>query len=227
MRIFINDIPIKITDKPVINHTFNTVINKNAGEISIKELKGNVLITTSNIEAIDRMLKIMTDKKYRNITGMIIQVDDKLNSIQYLKSKFTIVEAAGGLVEKDDQLLFIHRRGVWDLPKGKLDKGEKKKHAALREVEEETGVKAELQQKVCATWHTYTRNKKFVLKKTYWYAMNCLDDSNMQPQEDEDIDRVKWMSQDKADKAAKKSFASIAWVVNKYYSARTPLNSTL
>ena len=51
----------------------------------------------------------------------------------------------------------------WDLPKGKLDKGETIKECATREVEEETKVKVECKEKIISTWHTYTRNKKFIL----------------------------------------------------------------
>src|SRR5215207_6225786 len=56
--------------------------------------------------------------------------------------KFTYVKAAGGVVINDHaQLLMIHRKGKWDLPKGKLNKGEKLEDCAIREVEEETGLK--------------------------------------------------------------------------------------
>src|SRR6476661_1663707 len=38
---------------------------------------------------------------------------------------FTFIEAAGGIVQNDRKdLLFIFRRGKWDLPKGKMEKGE-------------------------------------------------------------------------------------------------------
>lgn len=220
MRIFINDIPVKITDKPILNQTFNTVINKNATEFSVKELLGNVLITTTYIAAVDRLLKIMTDKKYKNIHHIVIQVHDKDKSIEYLKSKFNIVEAAGGIVEKNNRLLWIFRRGVWDLPKGKLDPGEKRKTAAIREVEEETAVKVALKEKICATWHTYIRNKKFVLKRTHWYAMDCLDDSKMTPQIDEDIERVEWLNEQNSNMASNETFASISWVIQKYYQSK-------
>src|SRR4051812_48020306 len=56
--------------------------------------------------------------------------------------KFTIIRAAGGLVVNDGgEMLFIFRRGKWDLPKGKLEEGEDLEECAVREVEEETGLK--------------------------------------------------------------------------------------
>ena len=61
----------------------------------------------------------------------------------------------------------------------KKDKGEKIKDCAVREVEEETNTKVKIIKRNCTTWHTYTRYKKFILKKTVWYKMKCIDDSKM------------------------------------------------
>ena len=44
------------------------------------------------------------------------------------------------LYNESGEFLIIKRNGVWDLPKGKLEKGEDFETAALREVEEETGL---------------------------------------------------------------------------------------
>ncbi|MDB4195885.1 NUDIX domain-containing protein, partial [Flavobacteriales bacterium] len=58
-----------------------------------------------------------------------------------LEKRFRIVEAGGGLVVNEkDEVLFIFRKGKWDIPKGKLEKREKIKHGAIREVEEECGI---------------------------------------------------------------------------------------
>jgi len=80
--------------------------------------------------------------------------------------KFTIVQAAGGLViNKNKEVLMIFRRGKWDLPKGKLDKGETLEECAVREVEEETGLKnISLHKHLLTTFHTYHESGKFILK---------------------------------------------------------------
>ena len=85
-------------------------------------------------------------------------------------------DLGGGVVKnKSDEILFIYRMKKWDLPKGKLDKGETIKDCAKREVEEETMVDVECKEKITSTWHTYTRNKKYVLKKTTWFRMDSVD----------------------------------------------------
>ena len=62
--------------------------------------------------------------------------------IDMFKTKLPLVQAAGGLVRNNKgKMLFIFRKNKWDLPKGKVDKGETLENGAMREVEEETGVK--------------------------------------------------------------------------------------
>lgn len=110
---------------------------------------------------------------------------------------FTIVEAAGGLVQNDKkEYLLIHRRGHWDLPKGKIDKGETKEQAAIREVEEETGLKnIKLGKQISTTYHTYHEFGKFILKPSYWFAMKVSGEQDIKPQTEEDIMEIKWVKQ--------------------------------
>jgi len=110
--------------------------------------------------------------------------------------KFTIVLAAGGLVlNEKKQILMIHRRGKWDLPKGKLDKGEKLEDCAVREVEEETGLqKVKLLSPLLITWHTYHEGARFILKDSHWYSMKVKGPQQLVPQTEEDIDQVIWVS---------------------------------
>ncbi len=128
-----------------------------------------------------------------------------------------VIAAAGGIVSKADQVLMIYRLKKWDLPKGKIEKGETPEVGALREVEEECRVKARLLDEVCHTWHTYTRNKRKYLKKTYWYAMECLDDSRMKAQREEGIEEVRWMSESEVYHVLYESYFSIRYVIREYY----------
>jgi 8-oxo-dGTP pyrophosphatase MutT (NUDIX family) len=112
-------------------------------------------------------------------------------------SFYNIIEAAGGLVTNEDlfkgKVLTMFRRGSWDLPKGKIDQGETPEIAAVREVEEETGVKnIQLGKKLGDTYHTYAQKGKRILKKTYWYAMTT-PHNELTPQIEEDIERLEWV----------------------------------
>lgn len=107
-----------------------------------------------------------------------------------------VIEAAGGFVQNEDKnYLFIKRNGKWDLPKGKLEDGEKKKDAAVREVEEECGINIKkLGTKICKTYHVYELKGKLVLKVSHWYKMEAKGNQKLTPQLEEGITEVKWFS---------------------------------
>jgi 8-oxo-dGTP pyrophosphatase MutT (NUDIX family) len=108
--------------------------------------------------------------------------------------KFLLVKAAGGLVQNEKgQLLFMLRRNKWDLPKGKLDAGESLEQCAVREVEEETGLKdIRLGKPLLVTYHTYDESGKHFLKETHWYHMIAPGDQIITPQQEEQITEIKW-----------------------------------
>lgn len=131
---------------------------------------------------------------------------------------FSIVEAAGGLVVNPlNEILFIYRRGHWDLPKGKLEKREKKKDAAVREVQEETGVQnITLHGKICVTNHTYrNRSGKRLIKKSHWYHMTAPRIA-LTPQIEEDITQAEWMTVEHFFSERRPVFSSILRVLKKY-----------
>lgn len=120
--------------------------------------------------------------------------------LEELWSDFTglykIIEAAGGIVTNPKgEILFIYRMDWWDLPKGKIEKGESIESAAIREVEEETGCKnLTIGRKMLETYHTYKTGKgKRVLKKTYWFHMKA-EQQELVPQTEEAIELAEWMS---------------------------------
>jgi len=134
------------------------------------------------------------------------------------KSLFSIIEAGGGVVcNEKDEVLFIYRKGFWDLPKGKRDPGEKKRMTALREVEEETGVKnVSIHDKIIVTYHLFKlRSKKRALKKTHWYTMKA-SDQILKPQAEEDITKAEWKNPEKFIKKDIKMYISILEVTKTY-----------
>ena len=111
---------------------------------------------------------------------------------------FNIMPAAGGIVHSDqNKILAIYRRGHWDLPKGKIEKKESIEDAAVREVEEETGIKVEkLGEKIGISYHCYTtKSGKRVLKPSHWFKMYAAE-NELTPQTEEDIEKAIWISKD-------------------------------
>jgi 8-oxo-dGTP pyrophosphatase MutT (NUDIX family) len=97
----------------------------------------------------------------------------------------------------EDKYLFIKRNGRWDLPKGKLELNEKKKDAAVREVEEECGLKIKsLGSKLLKTYHVYEIKGKPVLKISSWYSMEAKAKQKLIPQLEEGITEVKWFKKE-------------------------------
>lgn len=109
--------------------------------------------------------------------------------------KFTIITAAGGLVlNENNEILIIFRRGKWDLPKGKLDNGEKLEDCAIREVQEETGLKTvKIISPLGISYHTYHEGTKFILKESHWYIMRTSGKQVLTPQTEEDILEIRWV----------------------------------
>jgi len=138
-------------------------------------------------------------EKNQRFERVIIHATDLDNLWSDMKKLLKTIRAAGGLVyAADGQVLAIYRMGFWDLPKGKIEKGESKKVAARREVMEETGIlELEVDHRLLKTYHIYrdTRYKKRVLKKTYWYKMKGESDE-LVPQSEEDIEKALWIKPD-------------------------------
>jgi len=217
VKIFINDIPVYILSEKKINmdRVYGLVVRE-FEDIIPDVLVDDVLIMNASYDQVDGLLKLMTDKKLKKVHSIFISSRKKRELIDYLKDKFKVVEAAGGIVEKDGKLLMIYRRKMWDIPKGKLDKGETIEECAVREVEEETGVKVKIDQKIEAVWHTYVTRKKYILKKTHWYAMHCVNDKKLAPQKGEGIKKVEWMDMDQIRVALHDSYRSIRYVMQEY-----------
>jgi 8-oxo-dGTP pyrophosphatase MutT (NUDIX family) len=115
----------------------------------------------------------------------------------------TPIIAAGGIViNPNKEILWIFRRGFWDLPKGKLDPNESIEACAIREVMEETGISnLVLGDLILTTKHLYhdTYLKTEVEKTTYWYQMTTDTIQEGVPQTEEDIEAIVWVK--KADLA--------------------------
>ena len=132
--------------------------------------------------------------------------------------KFTIVIAAGGLVlNEKKKILMIFRRGKWDLPKGKLDKGETLEECAVREVEEETGLQqVKLLSPLVITYHTYHEGARFILKESHWYNMKVSGEQKLVPQTEEGIHEIKWVTNKEAQNLFQECYPSVIDVIKEF-----------
>lgn len=153
-----------------------------------------VFIDEFSTPALKSMIHEMQQEKVH--AGIFLYEDLKKLKQAFWK-KFLIIQAAGGLVKNEkDEILFMIRRGKWDLPKGKLDAGESIEECAVREVEEETGLrKVLLKQFLATTYHTYVENGKHILKESHWYIILSDSKQKFVPQLEEDIHEVKWVKE--------------------------------
>jgi 8-oxo-dGTP pyrophosphatase MutT (NUDIX family) len=132
--------------------------------------------------------------KNRSVRAVVIFYENIPALWADFQACFKVLEAAGGFVQNaQDELLVFYRRGSWDMPKGKIDPGESPEQAAVREVQEETGlVNLTLGDFLAHTYHTYEQKGERILKKTWWYRMKTID-SQLVPQTEEDIEEIRWV----------------------------------
>lgn len=157
------------------------------------------------------MDKIMTELHKKDVDKIVLYHPKEKKLLNKFVKKIKLVRAAGGIVTNEKkQILFIKRKGKWDLPKGKLDKGETLSQCALREVKEETGIKDLILLNFRAiTYHIFHRDGKYQLKETHWFNMYSTTKAKFIPQIEEDIEKVKWKKPEKIAKILQNSYGNI------------------
>lgn len=140
------------------------------------------------------------------------------NILTLLMSHFAVITAAGGIVtDEQNRLLFIFRRGKWDLPKGKIEADETIAEGAKREIEEETGLKAIfLQEKITVTYHLYTMHNEWVLKPSHWFHFIANNTEGLTPQTAEDITDLRWFAANELDIPKANTFENIIKVLEAF-----------
>ncbi len=136
--------------------------------------------------------QFLNEKNVKNYTMLALNFE---NVLDYFKNAHYYIEAAGGLIEKNNSFLFIKRLGKWDLPKGKIEKNEAIEEAAIRECEEECNIDELIIEKTLpSTFHIYPYKKSYALKQTYWYRMISTSSKLLAPQLKEQITEVIWFT---------------------------------
>lgn len=218
MKIFINDKPLDLISPAEFptDRTFDKIFESPEELPQANDFLDDVLFTEPSKDFIIKLLYLLRTRKLKHLDSVTIVSRDIEALKAFVKSRFTVIKAAGGVVTKKDKVLFIYRLGKWDLPKGKFDKGETPEACALREVEEECAVKVKITRKICKTWHTYTHNRKSILKKTYWYEMELISDVGMKPQKEEGIEDIRWLNHADSKLALVNSYPSMRYLYQKF-----------
>jgi ADP-ribose pyrophosphatase YjhB (NUDIX family) len=165
-----------------------------------------------------KTIEILRDITSSPIKNHVIFHSDTDLVFSEVAKKFTQIQAGGGLVVNEKkQILFIFRNGKWDLPKGKIEANETSELGAIREVEEECGIKiSRLDKLLDITYHTYMLDNKYILKSNYWYIMYADSSQILVPQSEENIEKVEWIDRDKVESLLSKSYESISDLIHKY-----------
>jgi len=177
-----------------------------------------VFIDELNLHTVKSMVHEMQDPSVH--AGVFFHEDlDELKATFF--KKFTLVHAAGGFVlNENDEVLMMFRRGKWDLPKGKLDKKESAEQGAIRETEEETGLKdIRLISPLLTTYHTYHEGSRYMLKETNWFRMKVSGEQKLIPQIEEQITKLEWVGKNDLKKYMENSFPSVNDVLQAGFSS--------
>jgi 8-oxo-dGTP pyrophosphatase MutT (NUDIX family) len=195
-KVFMNERPIILTDSLFAESDFDLLNYKNT--------------------IISEIIHKLTEGSTK---GIILLCADLQEAWRDFKSHFKVISASGGLViNKQLEFLFIFRGGKWDLPKGRIEKGEQIKEAALREVKEECGIsKLNLGDFLITTYHIFFQNNQNRLKETHWFQMETTTKEVLIPQLEEGITIAIFKNKEESERALDNSYGNIHLVFKAYY----------
>ena len=169
-------------------------------------LKAAFILFEPNADEITTLVDSLLISEFENA----IVEGDSNELLEIFKSSFVPIIAGGGLVYTiDNEVLFIYRRGKWDLPKGKLDEGETIEECAVREVMEETGLAdVDIIRPLLITYHIYSEKGQIIFKTTHWFEMFS-QHKILSPQREEGITKAIWIHKNNVHQQLRKTFESV------------------
>ena len=174
-------------------------------------------INASEIESFPKGIRLLLRTQASIDLPLQIICDDPKESFKEMFSDFIKIKAAGGLVQRKETFLMIKRKGLWDIPKGKINKKEPKEDAAIREVAEECGIDGhKIIDSLVVTYHTMKFKGRWALKRTDWYMMKYKGPGKVKPQTNEGITKVKWMTEEHMLSIRGRTYGSINEVLDAY-----------
>ena len=193
------------------------IFEKEVSFLSIEHLKKNDFNVCFLEEILGNRYDFLISKLQVNNSLKIVCPNPMVDMMTFF-NEFDLVLAAGGLVEREKEFLWIYRNNKWDLPKGKKEINEDMETTAIREVQEECGLGKELsiEKFLISTFHTYFIKDIPILKRTDWFLMNYKGSENLKPQLEEGITKVVWVSSDKSESLSMLSYSSIREVWKSY-----------
>ncbi len=187
-KVFVNDCPIILTDNKKNTTNFN-------------------LVNFENIQVGEIVSQIFQNK----LKGISLFCENLEGCWRQFQSNFKSLKAAGGkVINANNEVLFIYRFNKWDLPKGKLEKGETISDCAVREVKEECGItNLQIVKPLETTYHIYKEKGKIILKTTYWFLMYSDYAGELTPQLEEGIEKVVFKNEGAIDEALNNTYENI------------------
>ena len=180
-------------------------------------VRGHIVLHEPRLENLSLWAKRLEEDAA--LLAVYAMVKEPTKCFENFSATYRNIDAAGGLVTRKDELLFIKRFGKWDLPKGKVEKGESFEAAAVREVEEECGEWASPKKIIATTYHTYQFQGAMALKHSHWYQMETSFQGTPKPQLEEGITEVRWFGKNELPEVMANTYASIASLLQFWLSA--------
>lgn len=192
----------------------NTSISFQRESTITKDTSNKVFVIKSTFDITKNLFSLSKEIDFQDVIFVCADPDKVIST---MISDLGMIEAGGGIVNNNKQeILFIYRRNKWDLPKGKLDKGETIEECAIREVQEECGIHAvKIVKPIVQTFHFFIPKKKggFIIKKTSWFEMVLESDEQPIPQAEEGITAIQWFSKNNFHVPLNNTFAMVKSII--------------